>query len=494
MSFPQVFDNERVIPADFRAQTDAIEDAVGTIVRRMLSAAQNSKGIVVEGCKPSASFDPADPRRVRVEAGYALLPPSAGEAAWRLVHIPAVTYLHPDADPKPRTDCICVAMQRVDGPTFPREYRVVDAAGVESVDPNVPTATTYTVEGLPTLAKSAGAANTVGTVRLGTVTVNANGSVTVADLRDHAMPIPTYGDPAAPWDTVPATANENGRFWRTAGQAVTAISDALKKVATRNGALQRTLATADGGPAIGIATAGLDFVMNLGLRAFMARHIVATGNAPGQGDVVSTNGNVKAPLGKVIGQQLAFFENDASFDVDPTGRTLTPANIQRCTAQVDMNVDVNDVYVDGSARWIGQNIQSITRIEPGHWRIVFDLNQMPDNLNNRRWRLSVNHNRAVGAAGSYPSGMETGAILHQIGKGPTDDSIDVWFFAVGFAPQLTVVTDVQTSMTDWAVSEVTTTTANLNPLTMQSWDCPFSVHLYGPLPSGNWDWAPVQGA
>lgn len=487
MSFPQVFDNERVIPADFSAQTDAIEDAFGAIVRRLISAAQNSKGIVVEGCRPSASFDAADPRRVKIEAGYAILPPSAGEAAWRLVHVPAVTYLHPDADPRPRTDCISLAMQRVDGPTFPREYRVVDAAGVESVDPDVSTATTYTVEGLPTLSKSAGAVSPVGTVRLGTVTVNGNGTVTVADLRDHAMPIPTYGDPAAPWDTVPATANENGRFWRTAGQAVTAISDALKNVATRTGALQRTLATADGGPSISLATAGLDFVMNLGLRAFMARHIVATGPA-GAGEVISTNGNVKAPLGKVIGQQLAFNENDDSYIVDPTGRTITPANHQRACALVKIDVDPivgGHAYREGSAQWWGQNITSITRVEPGTYLVNFDNNQFPSGLMSGRWRIVVTPNPwPVGDESPMGAGA-TGAVSYSISRSAArpDDSVLIRFF--GYSMQ--TLTEV------WNKTEGELTQTNLHYLFGTAIDVPFMVHLYGPFPD-NQGWADVTDA
>jgi hypothetical protein len=224
----------------------------------------------------------------------------------------------------------------------------------------------------------------------------------------------------------------------------------------------------------------------------MARAVTATGE-PGSGDVTSQNGDVKAPLGRAIAQQFRFIEVADSFLVDPTGRTMTPANTQRATVQVDLNVDNDDAYVDGSARWVGQNIESVQRIEPGHWRIVFDMNQMPDNLNNRRWRIAVHANRAVGAANSYPTGLESAGIIHQIGKGPSDDSIDVWFFAVRFLDTLAVVTDVDAELVAGVV-EVTTTTENLNPLHMQSWDCPFSVHLYGPLPSGNGAWAPVEGA
>jgi hypothetical protein len=270
------------------------------------------------------------------------------------------------------------------------------------------------------------------------------------------------------------------------------LSGALKQVATRAGALQRTLTTADGGPSVSLTNQGLDFILGLGLRHLMARAVTATG-VPGSGDVTSQNGDIKAPLGRAIAQQFRFVEVGDSFDVDPTGRTMTVANNQRAVAQVDLNVDVDDAYVDGSARWIGQNIQSIDRIEPGHWRVRFDMNQMPDNLNNRRWRIAVHANRAVGAAGSYPTGLESAAIIHQVGKGPTDDSIDIWFFAVRFLDQLAVVTDVEAELVAGVV-EVNTTTANLNPLHMQSWDCPFSVHLYGPLPSGNWAWAPVEGA
>jgi hypothetical protein len=475
MSFPKVHDNERIIPTDFTRQTEAIEDLFARLVERLISPPQNGRGIVIEGCKPSSAADLANPRQVRITAGWALLPASAGAAGWRLVHVPAALLKSPDANPTGRTDCICLSMIRVDEAPEQREFRVLDNAGVESVDVRAE-AVQYRVEGDLVFNKGAGAVPAVGTVRLGSVTVNNNGTITVADLRDHPFPAPTYNNAA--WH---AGASEGGRFWRTAGHAVSALAGALKQVVTSAGALQRTLATSDGGPPIIIDIIGLAHAMNLGARDLLLRAMTAASN------IVSTNGNIVAESGDTRGERVGFVnEGNDAYNVDPAGRTMTPGNIQRAVVHVDMDIQLEPEEIV-TARFAGQNVTSVVRVEPGHYLIKFDMNQFPSGLNDRRWRVAVQPNRSIFGPDTYPTLMETAGIIWQVGSGPTDDSIELWFFAVNYLDPVTVVTEAHEDIG----GDVQTSTTQIFPTQISAIDTPFSVHLYGPLPSGNYDWEAV---
>lgn len=406
---PVVSKNLQLLPKDFVRLGEFAEDLVSRLAEHVLldpDDAAMSRGVVLWGLGVTDVTPAGGPPTVRVAAGAALVPSSAGDRRWNLaLHLSPSTTALVDSG---ATDTVQLELVDQDDGAENRDVRVIGPGG-SSVQNQVvntfrkPVGSVTVREGVNESA--------AGAVWLAAVTKDGAGAVSAIDTMTKRYALWAL-DAGVPGNGVQG---QDGYQHRGLRSVVRHLFDRVGSVIDVLGSLKSTISVGAGGDDITFTGAG----MNLG-----GRNLTTTGNVTA-GVVIGSSG-VRGAGVRPVREAVEDTPTVADYTASADGLKAFGGLLPRARALVH-------VYFDGGfdrGEWIGDNITSVTRIGEGHYRIRFAVAAFDTafgGLASGRWAVRVSPTHApIDGLAADANHVTFNCLRPAGGVGPSNDTdVDV---------------------------------------------------------------------